>query len=193
MIPTPHKESDTVDLNIPRRTRYFEGYILAPTGAQLGDAIRTADISIPPYRERLQRAGNVILTRTNANSTVKELQTEPPTLETCEMVINEIAKRREPELERLRALVKEAAQEVKAHMAIASKERTFWQSRKRSLEEKIEAIIAEEDVTAKDLYRWFVLEDASFQAQAVPAELRAALTALDRERRMRESVLAAEG
>jgi len=168
------------EVALQKRRDLMDGYVLDTKGGAVGDAIRSADISNSRNREILQRKGMQILTRHNSAGRPAELQSEPPTQEACEAALAVIYERREAILVDLRAQLKEADQEVK-EVTLNRNERGFWRTRAKSLEKKIEQI-ATEQVTPRDLYVAFVREDVSLRARDVPPEIRAAMTAMERER-----------
>lgn len=171
-------------LKLQRRRDLMDGWVLSPSGATVGDAVRTADISNPANRERLVRKGFQILTRHNANSTPAELQTEPPDVEVIARALEAVSTRKGAEIARLEELLAEAKTEMKQpHLSL--NERSFWHLRAKRLEEKI-AEIKSEQVMAAELYRALVLEDVAERAKAVPPEMRAAIEALERERAVHE-------
>lgn len=165
---------------LQRRRDLMDGYVLAPTGATVGDAVRSADISIPSYRQKLQKKGYVILTEYGANDRAAELRTSPPTLETCRAVVEEIEKRKAAVLAELGDQLQEAEEEL-AQRDLGRQERSFWRVRAKNLREKIAAIEGEE-VTPEELHMAFVREDVTLRATAVPPQLREALEAIERER-----------
>lgn len=167
-------------VTLQKRRDLMDGYVLAPDGATVADAIRSADISTPQNRQRLERKGFVILSRHNSNDRPADLRTEPPTLEVCRQVLEVIAARREQAVAALREELKDAQEELKQR-DLARGERAFWRTRARDLEAKI-AAIEQEEVSAEELHRAFLVEDARLRASFVPPEMREAMEAIERER-----------
>lgn len=165
---------------LQKRRDLMDGYLLSPDGASVGDAIRSADISIPSYRQRLEAKGNRLLTRYGANDRAADLRTQPPSLEDCARALATINTRKEQMLATLREDLEESKREMKQG-ELGRSERSYWRARVRQLERKIEQI-ALEDVSAEELHAAFLREDAALRASFVPPEMRHALEALERER-----------
>jgi hypothetical protein len=163
-----------------------DGYYLQPTGVLITEAICAADCSTGEQRDAMQRAGFKLLTQIIEGSNIGVV-TAPPTLDTCRMVCEEIAKRREAFVERIRAERAEAVEAAK-EPEMKREERVFWRERAKALERALERVAAEEAaLTPEALHRAFVTDDIERKAAAVPPELRAALDALAQERTLAES------
>ena len=169
----------------PRRDM-TEGYILDVVGATVPDAIRTADICIPQYRQSLQRDGIVILTQYNGNERAGDLRTEPPTLAACAAALETIKSRKDDTMSALGADLGETEMELKSDLARG--ERSFWNKRARALKVKL-GLIADEQVTPEELLRAFNREDISLHAKAIPPEMKEAMETISRERRFQQSLM----
>lgn len=166
-----------MELVMQKRRQEYEGYILEPTGATYGQAIRTHDISIPSYREEMRRRGLVQLTGDNGNTSVRGLETTPPSLELCEMVVDVMAARREAAIEEIKATIREEELEMK-DTTIGRDERAYLRLRVRGMKKVIELIESEVEITADDLYQFFRGEDIRLRGSFVPPELRHSLAVL---------------
>jgi hypothetical protein len=180
-VTPPASPRRTKPITLQKRRDLMDGYLLNPTGACIGDAIRTADISNTTNRSRLTRKGFVILTRHNNSERPSEHDSQPPTVEDCEAALRIIRDRVEPVLEALRAELAEADEEL-GSLSLDRRERGFWRRRKRDLEMKIKEIEEDQTVTATELHRQFVREDVSLRARTIPEFVRASLEAMERER-----------
>lgn len=179
----PEKAADAAPgrIRLQRRRDLMDGYLLNPTGACIGDALRTADISNTVNRSRLRRKGFVILTRHNDSERPAEHDSAPPTVEDCAAALKVIAERRKPILAALKAEIAECDEEL-GSVSIGRMERGFWRRRRKDLEKKVAEIERDARVTPEELHRQLVREDVSLRARAVPPEMRAALQAVERER-----------
>lgn len=164
------------------RRDLMDGFVLAPTGATVPDAVRTADISIPSNRQRLENKGVKLLTQHNGNDRAGDLVSRPPSLEACQRAVDEVQGRKEAAIARLRAELADAKGESK-QTDLSRGERSFWRKRVVNLEEKL-IDVEMEAVTGEDLHRMLVREDVSLRAAAVPPEMRAAMEAIEREREL---------
>ena len=165
-----------------------DGYYLQPTGVLVGEAILVADVSTGDARDATQRAGHVLLSQIIEGSSIRVV-TGPPTLESCQMVCREIAKRRDPYVEEIRAQRQEALDAAK-ETEMKREERVFWRERAKGLTKVLERVAAEEVVlTPQSLRQAFVAEDIARKASMVPPEMRAALDALAEERTLAQESL----
>ncbi len=173
-----------MELLLQKRQALHEGYMLEQVGGTFGMAVRTHDISIPSYREEMRRQKLVQLTQDNGNGRVAELHSTPPTREMCQMLVDELATRRDAEIERFQADIKAEEIEMK-DTNLSRGERGYMRIRVKALQETILQMLWEaENVTADDLYRFFRAEDITLRAKMVSPEMRESLSVLREEQEM---------
>lgn len=158
-----------------------DGYYLQPTGVLVNEAICAADLSSGEHRDDMQRRGFILLTQVVQGAALKVV-TAPPTIESCRLVCQEIANRRETFVQEIRAQRTEALEAAK-EPEMKREERTFWRERAKGLARTLENVAAEEAVLTPEVLRHaFVSDDIARKAAMVPPEMRAALDALAEER-----------
>ena len=173
-----------MELLMQRRQALHEGYMLEPVGGTFGMAIRTHDISIPSYREEMRKLHLVQLTQDNGNGRVAELHSTPPSRDICQMLVEEMAGRRDAAIAEFEAQIKYEEMEMKDNN-LGRDERGYMRLRVRAMRETIAQMKWEaENITADDLYRFFRTEDIALRAKMVSPEMRESLSVLREEPEM---------